>query len=51
MTLGTRESRQIIGEKRVDEKHVLNEGRCEDSIGIFPEFIDGSGYLIIPTTG
>ncbi|GBU09774.1 dihydrolipoamide dehydrogenase [Gammaproteobacteria bacterium] len=51
MTLGTRESRQIIGEKRVNEEYVLGEGRCEDSIGIFPEFIDGSGYLIIPTTG
>ncbi|MDF0607111.1 FAD-dependent oxidoreductase [Neisseriaceae bacterium TC5R-5] len=51
MTLGCRESRQIIGEKRVNEEYVLNQGRCEDAIGIFPEFIDGSGYLILPTTG
>ena len=26
-------------------------GRFADSIGIFPEFIDGYGILIIPTTG
>lgn len=51
MTLGTRESRQIIGDVRVDKDYVLNQGRCSDSIGIFPEFIDGSGYLILPTTG
>ena len=28
-----------------------NEARFSDSIGIFPEFIDGYGYLILPTTG
>ena len=27
------------------------QGRFEDSIGIFPEFIDGYGLLILPTTG
>ena len=26
-------------------------GRFEDSIGIFPEFIDGYNILILPTTG
>ncbi|UGA57678.1 FAD-dependent oxidoreductase [Vibrio sp. VB16] len=51
MTLGTRESRLIVGDSRVDKDYVLNQGRCEDSVGIFPEFIDGSGYLILPTTG
>lgn len=50
-TLGTRESRLIDGEIRISDEYVLNEGRCEDSVGIFPEFIDGSGYLILPTTG
>jgi hypothetical protein len=30
---------------------VKEQGRFEDSIGIFPEFIDGYGYLILPTTG
>lgn len=51
MTLGTRESRLIEGEVRVADEYVLNQGRCDDSVGIFPEFIDGSGYLILPTTG
>lgn len=51
MTLGTRESRQIEGITRVTKDHVLHQGRCKDSIGIFPEFIDGSGYLILPLTG
>lgn len=30
---------------------VREQGRFEDSIGIFPEFIDGYGILILPTTG
>ncbi|MFV0447882.1 MAG: FAD-dependent oxidoreductase [Vibrio sp.] len=51
MTLGTRESRLIVGDTHIDDEYVLNQGRCDDSIGIFPEFIDGSGYLILPTTG
>src|SRR5262249_37260923 len=28
-----------------------NQARFEDSIGIFPEFIDGYGVLVLPTTG
>ncbi len=28
-----------------------SEARFEDSIGIFPEFIDGYGVLVLPTTG
>ena len=30
---------------------VREQGRFDDSIGIFPEFIDGYGILILPTTG
>jgi hypothetical protein len=30
---------------------VGKQGRFEDSIGIFPEFIDGYSILILPTTG
>src|SRR4029079_2415396 len=26
-------------------------GRFDDSIGIYPEFIDGYGVLVLPTTG
>ena len=33
------------------EADVRYEGRFEDSIGICPEFIDGYGILILPTTG
>lgn len=51
MTIGTRESRQIVGHYYMTGKDVMEEGRFEDSIGIFPEFIDGNGILWIPTTG
>src|SRR4029078_6077543 len=30
---------------------VPNQARFDDSIGIFPEFIDGYGVLVLPTTG
>jgi len=51
MTLGTRESRQIVGQYKMTKEDVQNEARFDDSIGIFPEFIDGNGILWIPTTG
>lgn len=51
MTLGTRESRKIEGQYTLTKEDVMNQGRFEDSVGIFPEFIDGIGYLIKPTTG
>jgi hypothetical protein len=50
-SLGTRESRKIIGEYNITEHEVRNEARFEDSIGIFPEFLDAYGVVIIPTTG
>ncbi len=51
MTMGTRESRQIDGHYRMTGEDVMNQGRFEDSIGIFAEFIDGNGILFLPTTG
>lgn len=51
MTMGTRESRQIVGYYQMTGEDVMNQARFEDSIGIFPEFIDGNGILWIPTTG
>jgi len=51
MTLGTRDSRKIIGRYNMTEHDVRNQARFEDSIGIFPEFLDGYGVVIIPTTG
>ena len=50
-SLGTRESRKIIGEYNITEQDIKNEARFEDSIGICPEFIDGYGIAILPTTG
>jgi len=51
MTLGTRESRQVTGHYQMTGKDVMEQARFDDSIGIFPEFIDGNGILWIPTTG
>ncbi|MCP1225958.1 FAD-dependent oxidoreductase [Sebaldella sp. S0638] len=51
MTLGTRESRKIEGHYSLTKYDVMNQQKFEDSIAIFPEFIDGVGYLIKPTTG
>ena len=50
-SLGIRESRKIVGRYRLTEKDVRNQGRFDDSIGIFPEFLDGYGVVILPTTG
>lgn len=51
MTLGTRDSRKIVGRETLSEADVREQGRCDTSIGIFPEFIDGHGVLVLPTTG
>lgn len=51
MTLGIRDTRKIDGVYNMSEQDVADQGRFEDSIGIFPEFIDGYGLLILPTTG
>jgi hypothetical protein len=51
MTLGTRDSRKIVGRYNLSARDVRNQARFEDSIGIFPEFLDGYGLLVLPTTG
>lgn len=51
MTLGVRDTRKIDAAYNLTAVDVRGEGRFEDSIGIFPEFIDGYGLLILPTTG
>ncbi|RLC03739.1 MAG: pyridine nucleotide-disulfide oxidoreductase [Deltaproteobacteria bacterium] len=50
-SLGIRESRKIIGRYNLTENDVRNQGRFDDTIGIFPEFLDGYGIVILPTTG
>ncbi len=51
MSIGIRDSRKIDGQYNMTELDVREQGRFDDSIGIYPEFIDGYGILIIPTTG
>ena len=35
----------------IDRYLKMKEGRFDDSIGIFPEFIDGYNVLVLPTSG
>ena len=51
MTLGIRDTRKIDSAYNMTERDVREQGRFDDSVGIFPEFIDGYGILILPTTG
>ena len=51
MTLGVRDTRKIDAVYNMTETDVREQGRFDDSIGIYPEFIDGYGILILPTTG
>jgi ribulose 1,5-bisphosphate synthetase/thiazole synthase len=51
MTLGIRDTRKIDALYNMTEDDVRHQGRFEDSVGIYPEFIDGYGILILPTTG
>jgi hypothetical protein len=50
-SVGAREPRKIIGAYDITEHDVKNQARFEDSIGIFPEFLDAAPVVIIPTTG
>src|ERR1700755_1047503 len=50
MTLGIRDTRKIDALYNLTEHDVREQGRFTDSIGIFPEFIDGYAVLILPTT-
>ena len=51
MTLGIRDTRKLDAAYNMTGEDVRGQARFEDSIGIFPEFIDGYGLLILPTTG
>ena len=51
MTIGIRDTRKIVARYDMTEADVRGEARFDDSIGIFPEFIDGYGVLVLPTTG
>ncbi len=51
MTIGIRDTRKIDAHYNLVASDVREQGRFDDTIGIFPEFIDGYGILILPTTG
>ncbi len=51
MSIGIRDTRKIDAVYNMTGYDVHNEARFDDSIGIYPEFIDGYGILILPTTG
>jgi len=51
MSIGIRDTRKIDAVYNMRESDVRHQARFDDSIGIYPEFIDGYGVLIIPTTG
>ena len=51
MTIGIRDTRKIIGRYNLTENDVKSQATFEDSIGIFPEFIDGYNVLTLPVTG
>ncbi|MGB6307294.1 MAG: FAD-dependent oxidoreductase, partial [Steroidobacteraceae bacterium] len=51
MTLGIRDTRKIDALYNLTGNDVREQARFDDAIGIFPEFIDGFGILILPTTG
>ena len=51
MTLGVRDTRKIEALYNLTGDDVRSQGRFDDAVGIFPEFIDGYGLLILPTTG
>jgi len=51
MTLGVRDSRKIVGRYELTGADVREQARFADAVGVFPEFIDGYGLLVLPTTG
>jgi ribulose 1,5-bisphosphate synthetase/thiazole synthase len=51
MTIGIRDTRKIDAAYNMTEADVRGEARFPDSIGIYSEFIDGYGVLVLPTTG
>lgn len=51
MSIGIRDTRKVDCLYNMTSLDVREQGRFDDSIGIFPEFIDGFGILVLPTTG
>jgi len=50
-TIGVRDTRKIVGVYSLQKGDVLGEARFHDSVGVFPEFVDGYKILVLPTSG
>ena len=50
-TVGVRDTRKIVGDYALTHADVTTEARFDDAVGLFPEFLDGYGTLLLPTTG
>lgn len=50
-TIGVRDTRKIVGRHNLCEADVRSEGRFDDAVGVFPEFLDGYNILVLPTSG
>ena len=44
-------ARKINAQYNMTSEDVHGQAKFDDSVGIFPEFIDGYNILILPTTG
>ena len=51
MLFRSRDTRKIDALYNLTGGDVRQQARFDDAIGIFPEFLDGYGVLILPTTG
>jgi hypothetical protein len=51
MTLGIRDTRKIDAVYNMTELDVREQARFDESVGIFPEFIDGYGHIDPPHYG
>ena len=49
--VGVRDTRKLVSRRDLHEADVLGQLRCPDSIGVYPEFVDGYSILTLPTTG
>lgn len=49
--LGCRDTRYVDSGHRLTGHHVIHEGKAKDTIGVFPEFVDGRNVLLLPSSG
>jgi hypothetical protein len=47
-SVGFRETRRIMGEYAISRDDIMNQARFDDSVGVFPVYLDGLGMVVIP---